>query len=585
LGSLCLTSGAKAQQLETKNILVLYSHEREMGTYAPLDEGLRSQLESVAANPLTFYTEYLDLMRFPDENHQQKLTEYLQVKYSGRKIDLIFVVSPLAFNFVIKSGDALFPGTPVVFTSVNIRILEKLSLKPNTTGIAVKRDIRDTLDVALRLQPDTAQVIVPVGTSPLEKLWTADLQNSLRPYEDHLTITYLGDLPMDAIQGRLRKLPPHTIVLFSQFFFRDVAGRYFLPEEALRLICQSSNSPVYGTDDNFLGTGIVGGHLYDLTKVGNEAGKIGGRILAGELPENIPVQTLDPNFDMFDARQLKRWGISQARLPHGSIIRFSEPSFWELYKRYVLACLAVLLLQSALVVALIGQARRLKRSESRLRDLSRRLINAQEEERKRIARELHDDVSQRLALLRNEIGSLEEKQTGQNPIDRARCSNLCSTVDELAEDIRHLSHSLHSSQLQHLGLKAALKDLCGQVEKGHPISIELQADELTQPVPAEIALCLYRVAQEALNNAAKHSGASRIVVALSTANAKLKMRITDSGKGFDTSKAPDGLGLASMYERLHLVDGELLVSSKPGGGTELIAQVILTRPTQQLKAT
>jgi signal transduction histidine kinase len=382
---------------------------------------------------------------------------------------------------------------------------------------------------------------------------------------------------METIQGRLRNLPQHTIVLFSQFFFRDGAGRYFVPEEALHLICQSSNSPVYGTDEIFLGTGIVGGHLYDMTKVGNEAGKVGGRILAGELPENIPVQTLDPNFDMFDARQLKRWGISQARLPQGSVIRVSQPSFWELYKRYILACLAVLLLQSVLVVVLIGQARRLKRSESRLRDLSRRLINAQEEERNRIARELHDDVSQRLALLRNEISSLEEKQTGQNPIDRAKFSNLCSTVDDLAEEIRDLSHSLHSSQLQHLGLKAALKDLCGQVERGHPISIELQADELTQPVPAEIALCFYRVAQEALNNAVKHSGASRIIVALSTANSKLKMRITDSGKGFDTSRAPEGLGLASMYERLRLVDGELQVSSKPGAGTELLAQVILMR--------
>ena len=366
LGSLCLTSGAKAQQLETKNILVLYSHEREMGTYASLDEGLRSRLESVAANPLTFYTEYLDLMRFPDENHQQKLKEYLQVKYSGRKIDLIFVVSPLAFNFVTRNGDALFPGTPVVFTSVNIRALEKFSLKPNTTGIAVKRDIRDTLDVALRLQPDTTQVIVPVGTSPLEKSWTADLQNSLRSYEDHLTITYLGDLSMEDIQGRLRNLPRHTIVLFSQIFFRDGAGRYFLPEEALHLICQSSNSPVYGTDDNFLGTGIVGGHLYDLTKVGKEAGKIGRRILAGESPHNIPVQTLDPNYDVFDARQLKRWGISQAKLPPGSIVEFSQPSFWELYKLYVLACLAVLLLQSLLVIALVRQARRLRRSESRL---------------------------------------------------------------------------------------------------------------------------------------------------------------------------------------------------------------------------
>ena len=118
-------------------------------------------------------------------------------------------------------------GTPVVFTSVNIRALEKFSLKPNTTGIAVKRDIRDTLDVALRLQPDTTQVIVPVGTSPLEKSWTADLQNSLRSYEDHLTITYLGDLSMEDIQGRLRNLPRHTIVLFSKFFFATEPGVIF----------------------------------------------------------------------------------------------------------------------------------------------------------------------------------------------------------------------------------------------------------------------------------------------------------------------------------------------------------------------
>ena len=143
--------------------------------------------------------------------------------------------------------------------------------------------------------------------------------------------------------------------------------------------------------------------MYDLTKVGNEAGKIGGRILAGESPHNIPVQTMDPNFDIFDARQLKRWGISQARLPQGSIIRFSQPSFWELYKLYVLACVAVLLLQSVLVVVLVRQARRLRRSETRLRDLSRRLINAQEEERKRIARELHDDVSQRLAFCETKL--------------------------------------------------------------------------------------------------------------------------------------------------------------------------------------
>ena len=108
-----------------------------------------------------------------------------------------------------------------------------------------------------------------------------------------------------------------------------------------------------------------------------------------------------------------------------------------------------------------------------------------------------------------------------------------------------------------------------------PISVELEAEDLTQPVPADVALCFYRVAQEAMNNAAKHSGASRVVLALSTWNGRLKMRITDSGKGFDPLTVSVGLGLESMRERMHLVNGELLVSSNLGGGTELVAQVIL----------
>jgi len=574
-GSLWFTADAMAQQREAKKILILYSHEREMVTYAPLDEGIRSQLASSGAQSLIYYTEYLDLMRFPVEHQERKLVEYLGVKYSGMKVDLIFVISRLAFDFVIKNGDELFPGTPVVFASVNIRTIEKLSLKPNITGIAVKRDIRDTLDVALRLQPQTARVIILVGTSPLEKSWTADLRESLRPYEAQLNITYLSDLPMEDILGRLKSLPSHTVILFSPIFFNDGAGRYFAPEEALHLICGSSNSPVYGTEATYLGSGIVGGHLYNMAKVGEAAGKTGRRILNGEVPANIPVQTLDPNYNVFDARQLKRWGISNARVPVGSIVEFNQPSFWTLYKKYVLVGLGLLLLQSLLVIALMRQALKLRRSESRLTLLSRSLINAQEEERKRIARELHDDFSQRLTLMAIELRELGQDDKCRNSFDPTKLGHLSSSLVALTTDIHHLSHTLHSSKLQYLGLTAALKDLCAQVESAHPISVKLKTEERPQSLPDEIALCFYRIAQEAINNAAKHSGAARVDVALSFGNDKLQMRISDSGKGFDLGKLSVGLGLESMRERMRLINGEFLVSSKPGCGTELIAQVIL----------
>jgi len=116
------------------------------------------------------------------------------------------------------------------------------------------------------------------------------------------------------------------------------------------------------------------------------------------------------------------------------------------------------------------------------------------------------------------------------------------------------------------------------------MSVEFHAEELSQAVPADIALCFYRVAQEALSNAAKYSGASRTAVSLSNGNAVLTMRISDSGKGFDTGWPSKGLGLASMHERLRLVNGKLVVTSRLGVGTELIAQVLLIQPTQEQRA-
>jgi signal transduction histidine kinase len=581
LAVFCLAPHAVAQLTEAKNILVLYSQEREMGIYAPLDKALRSQLDADSSQPLVFYTEYLDLLRFPDETHQQQLLEYLRVKYTKRKIDLIFVVSPLALNFLLKNEDDLFHGIPVVFTSVNIRTVEKLSLKPNITGIAVNRTIRDTLDVALRLQPDTVHVIIPGGTSAIERGWTEDLRVLLSPYETHLTLSYVNDLSMANLLRMVSNPPPHTIVLFSALYFYDGAGHYFLPEEALDLITRASKAPVYGTDQTYLGRGIVGGHLYNAAEVGADAGKVGARILSGELPQNIPVQVVNPNYDGFDARQLKRWNISEARLPPGSVVRFRQPSLWDLYKWYILGCAAVFLLQFVFVVALIRLTRKLRQSESGLRDLSQNLINAQENERKRIARELHDDFSQRLALLRNQIVQLGQDDRGQTALDPGTVSAVCSAVDDLTNDLHRLSYALHSSKLELLGLDAALKELCDQVARGYPISVEFHSTELSASVPPDVALCLYRVAQEALSNAAKYSGTSHAVVTLSNGNGRVRMRIADNGKGFDTSRASKGMGLASMCERLRLVNGDLVIVSKPGAGTQVTAQVTLVPAPQE----
>jgi signal transduction histidine kinase len=574
IASLCaVSSAAVAQQNTAKNVLALYSEQVETENYAALAEGLRSGLQSQDKFPVEIYSEHLDLLRFVDAPHQENLAAYLRAKYADRRIDLIVVIGSSAFKFITERGEAIFPGVPIVFTSVGITRIEERPLRRTVTGIAVKRDYGDTIDLILRLQPDTTEIVIPVGATSLEKTWTMEIRDSLKSFEPRVRLTYLSDLPMTELLRRLAKLPAHTAVLYSPLFSNDAAGRHFLPEEALALMVPASAAPIYGTNDSYLGLGIVGGALYRLSEVGAAAGRVGARVLDGEAPATIPVETLNPNHRMFDARQIERWGISRARLPGDSIVQFTQPSVWSLYKGYIIGSLALVMLQAWMILRLVMQARRLKNSESLLKELSGHLLNAQDAERTRIARELHDDFGQRLALLKIELELLPQEWPEHVSAGRAKLRPIISQIEELSADLHTLSHMLHSSRLQLLGLRSALEELCANIARQHHVTVELGGGPLAPQIPPDIALCLYRIAQEGLHNAAKHSGAGRIDVELTDNNALLRMKITDGGKGFDPGRASKGLGLASMRERVRMIGGELDIVSAPGRGTTLVAQV------------
>jgi signal transduction histidine kinase/ABC-type uncharacterized transport system substrate-binding protein len=217
----------------------------------------------------------------------------------------------------------------------------------------------------------------------------------------------------------------------------------------------------------------------------------------------------------------------------------------------------------------------LKQAKSELVELTERLIQAQESERQRLARELHDDIGQRLSLL---IIGLDRLRHGLPLSLRAPREELTTSLEEasqLATDIHGLSHQLHSSKLKHLGLKAALRELCAQVSRQHGVDVSLRAGTIPKDVSEERALCLYRVAQEALNNAVKHSGSSTIEVELAPVLNVLQLKVKDHGSGFDVDHYAAGVGLASMRERIRMAAGKLQISSKPGVGTEIVTEVAM----------
>lgn len=222
-----------------------------------------------------------------------------------------------------------------------------------------------------------------------------------------------------------------------------------------------------------------------------------------------------------------------------------------------------------------------KNTEEALRAVSGRLIQAQEEERVRIARELHDDIGQRISLLAVELKRLEENAGLSGEQLHQDIEYLTQFAEATATSIQALSRTLHSSKLEILGISVAMKSLCTEFGRQNRTAIEFVSD-VSRFLPHNVSLCLYRVLQEGLHNAVKYSGAQRIFVRLHGEPAAVELTITDSGMGFDVESvtAGSGLGLISMQERVHLVNGTILIESAPSRGTTIRARV----PLEELSA-
>jgi PAS domain S-box-containing protein len=217
-----------------------------------------------------------------------------------------------------------------------------------------------------------------------------------------------------------------------------------------------------------------------------------------------------------------------------------------------------------------------KRATEELRDLGRRLIDAQEEERRRLARELHDDVSQRLALLEVEL-ELMGQAPGPGPELTEKTAKLAGRVKELSSDVHHLSYRLHPRRLERLGLTAALRSLCREVGEQQQIHLEFEEKDVPTSLGEDMSLCLYRVAQESLQNVVRHSGAQTATLRLRAEPGELRLVVTDPGAGFEPEETGNrrGLGIVSMRERLRALGGRLSIRSAPGLGTTVVAVVPL----------
>ncbi|MGH9902551.1 MAG: ABC transporter substrate-binding protein, partial [Pyrinomonadaceae bacterium] len=334
-----------------KRVLIFSSDDQFLPAITALNESIRATLKKGSPVPVQFFYEAQDGFRIPNEKYEEELVRLLQRKYDGEQIDLIYVFAVPALQFLSKHRGELFPDIPVIYMVVDQRRIADFNLGPQVTGVGWETELSPTLDIALALQPETQKVFVVAGTASSD---TARLERARRefgPYEGRVEFTYLVGLSIEELRVKLAGLPEKSIVFYLSVS-SDGSPKIYSNPEVVALLAPSSSAPIYGAAQTYMGGGLVGGRLINYEEMGIRAAEMGLRILAGESPRNIPPQTV-PSATMFDWRELRRWGISEQRLPPGSIVKFKEPTVWEEYKWHIVGVISLCIFEALLIAWLL----------------------------------------------------------------------------------------------------------------------------------------------------------------------------------------------------------------------------------------
>lgn len=385
--------GVRAQVKQTKRVLIL----NDLGIvaspgFAEIDSAILDRLQK-SPYQIELYQESLEITLFPDEASQRDFRAQIIRKYSHRKPDVIIAAGSASLKFVTESSEDFLGQVPTIFCTT----LEEIPEPPNSgrhfTGVQGKLHPQETLDVALRMLPGTKHVVVTGGMSKFDQDFEAFAHRAFRTYESKLEFIYLTDLTMPALLERLRHLPSGTIV-YHTAITQDAAGTRFIDaSQSVPLVVGAANAPVFVMDDVDFKAGAVGGDLVNWGDDARVAADLAVRVLNGEKAQDIPFAR-SADIYMFDWPSMRRWGLKESALPQGSIIFNRPPDFWQLYKRYISLGVLVILIQMAVILALLRQRVMRKKTESEL---------------------LHTNEQLRVAMeLGNGVGWEFDVRTGQN---------------------------------------------------------------------------------------------------------------------------------------------------------------------------
>lgn len=571
----------KLPPVEPKRVLILQSFGRDFDVWNVVPAVFKPELAQQAPWPIEFHEAALETARADQPEAEAAFAEYLRALYAWHPPDLVVPVGAPAAHFLWRHRAELFPQVPVLIGGIDERLLPGLLLSSNDTAVVAQLDLAASVQLVWEIFPATTNLAMVFGSSPLERLWVGECKKALQPYTNRLQIIWLNELSLPEMRRRVASLPPNSVIGYGTLLM-DAAG---VPHEqltALEQLCSAANAPVFGTEEEELGHGIIGGSLTSGRALGVETARLAARILRGEPPGSIPPSKITHGPPTFDWRQLQRWRVSARMLPPDSVIRFRQPSVWARYYWYIFAAMGIMIAQAATILGLILQRARRRAADATAHELAGRLISIQEKERREMAGKLHDGLGQDLLVIASQA-QLSLNQAENPPATVTRLKEIAQTARQAVQQVRQMAHALRPGLIEELGFSKAVQASVDKAAKASGLTTEIDLANVDGLLPPEFEVNLFRISQEALNNVIKHAGATHIKVSLTGDRAHVCLIVEDNGRGFDprlvATLDPNqrGVGLHEISERATTMRGRFLIRSSPGQGTHLTVEVPRSR--------
>ena len=578
---------------EPRRVLLMHAFGHAFSPWSDVAASFRSNLTKKSRDPIEIYEVSLDTARASGPNDEKPFIDYIQALFAGTKPDLIVSIGGPAIFFAQRRRSELFPDTPMLLLAGDKRRIPPESLKDNDIAVLFDLDLAAFIQNVLHLRPETKEIAVAVGNSPVERYWIAELQSVLPQFAERVHISWFNELTFEQMLARAASMPPTSAILYS-IVLQDAAGVPYSQDRALERFREVSNVPLFGVGDYQLGRGIMGGPLIQTDVTGAEGADAALRLFRGEAPRAISIPPIPLGVPDYDWRELQRWHIAEALLPPGSIIQFREQSLWQKYRWQVAGVLGLVLLQATMITWLLLERRRRLRAQA---DLEKRLLEVIHLNRTAMAGALSASVAHELnqplaAIQANaEAASIYLKA---NPPDIERLERILEYIrrdDRRAADIishlRGLLKKKDAAELQEFDLNDVVRDALHFVRpEALKRGVEVKASTAKGTLPVrgdpvhlqQVILNLAMNGMDAMQACARGRGEMSIHTAR-IRNTEAEVVVADSGTGvpsdklntifdtfYTTKHHGTGLGLPIARTIVETYGGKIWAENRPEGG-------------------